>query len=60
MYIYIGLTLTPFWRRTKQESSPDRLTGCDHPNYPQRTTRATSTPRGIRTLDLLSTLTLNH
>jgi len=30
-----------------------RLTGCDHPNCPQRTTRATSTPRGIRTLDLL-------
>jgi len=33
---------------TKQESSPERLTGCDHPNCP------TSVPHGIRTLDFLT------
>jgi len=47
----------PYWLTTKQESSPERLTGCDHPNCPPRTTRATSVPHGIRTLDLvLSTM----
>ena len=48
----------PCWLTTIQESSPERLlgvvTGCDHPNRPQRTTRATSIPHGIRTLDVLS------
>jgi len=44
---------TPSWLTIKQESSPERLTGCGHPNFPPRTTRATSVPLGIRTLDLL-------
>jgi len=46
------LGLPPFRITTKQKSSPERLTQCDHPNCPQRTTRATNTPLGIRTLDL--------
>jgi len=44
----------PSWLSTKQESSPERLTGCSHPNCPPRTTRASSAPHGIRTLDLLT------
>jgi len=31
---------TPTWLTTKQESSPEETTGCDHPNCPPRTTRA--------------------
>ena len=27
----------PSWLTTKQESSPERLTGCDHPNCPKLT-----------------------
>jgi len=34
----------PYWLTTKQESSPEILTKCDHPNCPPRTTRATSVP----------------
>jgi len=36
------VVIGPSWLSTKQESSPERLTGCDHPNCPPRTTRATS------------------
>ena len=30
----------PSWLTTKQESSPERLLGVDHPHCPERTTRA--------------------